>query len=946
MPEQQPAKSFFGFTWGSGASKEERLATPEELAEYGALAPDPDTEAKILALFEEQLLQDLIREVPAETVIPGAPAATAQIEMESPLTANEYAETQNTELAAQVLATGPGANLPQPPEVLSEATTSAQEQTVDWLIQEMQEPLVVPMPAAKNSEQEAVSVARPSVEADDAASLHDSTQPILASKAIEVVFGEAGENMAETAAEPVTTETATETVTETSVLDNWEVEPARAGISEELPKLECARKPEELPKTEEPPKVDEPAKTDELPKQEELAKQEEVAKQEEPAKTEDVQTQELPAASGEPLGIAEALEQHRLWVESDGAQGVKGHFAGADLAGIDLTAANLQGADLAKANLRGADLSMANLRNANLVEADLRDTNLLGTEFAGANLMGANLYGAQGLWAGRLGGANLFDATLPEAVAALTGRKTIEQFTQSARWFYLLLMGLCVAACGLIALTTDVRLILDESATLVARIPRVLPLQGFYLGAPLLLTAFYLRLQFLLLRLWGSLGALPAIFPDGQAPEKDGRWYLMGQVRPYLRWTREPRSAVAMMECYVAMLLSYWAVPAVLFCFWLRYLVMQDYRGTLLHLVLLAIASGAACAMPQMVKRVLRPGDWTEESTPQFLRDVLHAMRVPVLVGLTLFLLSMGVIRGLPGDPTLRPEVGQGDPRRWAATGMQFAGFRPYADLSEESVSVARDEAEGGSGGGAAANGPRLNEINLRYSRGYHAAFANARMWRANLEGSSLADADFRGANLREANMRSAKMDHVRADRANFVSADAQGAVFNGGSFANSDWSFANLKGATLNTANLGNATMYSANLQQANLLRADMTHTDLRDAHLEDAVLSMAKMEQTDFSAAKLVGANLTGAQAKGTIFLEADLSKADLRGGTFAGAVLRQVKLDGANVMGADFRGALGLEAWQVCATQGWRGAQFDADVQAAVTASCGTGSGGQLQ
>jgi uncharacterized protein YjbI with pentapeptide repeats len=82
----------------------------------------------------------------------------------------------------------------------------------------------------------------------------------------------------------------------------------------------------------------------------------------------------------------------------------------------------------------------------------------------------------------------------------------------------------------------------------------------------------------------------------------------------------------------------------------------------------------------------------------------------------------------------------------------------------------------------------------------------------------------------------------------------------------------------------------------------------------------------------------NLTGVQAKGTIFLEGDLSRADLRGGMFAGAVLRNVKMDGANVMGADFRGALGLEAWQVCVTQGWRGAQFDADVLASVELTCG--------
>ncbi len=67
MPDQ-PAKNFLGFTWGGGEKQTERLATPEELAEYGSLAPDPDTEAKILALFEEQLLKDLIKETPVQPV--------------------------------------------------------------------------------------------------------------------------------------------------------------------------------------------------------------------------------------------------------------------------------------------------------------------------------------------------------------------------------------------------------------------------------------------------------------------------------------------------------------------------------------------------------------------------------------------------------------------------------------------------------------------------------------------------------------------------------------------------------------------------------------------------------------------------------------------------------------------------------------------------------------
>lgn len=813
MPDQ-PAGNILGFTWNSGQKHVERLATPEELAEYGPLAPDPVTEAKILALFEEQLLRDLVKDAAARTG-----------ESTSKEAADENVEKSSTELPVSASGGGQGA-------------------------------------------------------------------------AVQAVFAEHEEVSTESAAEEAVDAT----------------EESFADISTES-QADTAGDPEPVGKT--------------------------TAEQQKPADdaAELSTVTESPATTTDLLEFAQILDQHRLWVESGGTEGARGNFNGANLAEVDLTAANLQGADLQKANLQGADLSMTNLRNSNLLEADLRDANLLGTEFSGANLMGANLYGAQGLWAGRLGGTNLFDATLPEAVAALTGRKTIEQFTQSARWFYLLLLGICVGACGLIALTTDVRLLLDESATVTARIPKVLPLRGFYLGAPLLLTVLYLRLQFLFLRLWGSMGALPAVFPDGQTPEKDGRWYLMGPIRPYLRWLRDPHSALGMVESYVSMMLGYWVVPATLFFFWLRYLVLQDYRGTLLQVFLLTVASGAACAMPRLVKRVLRPGDWTEESTSHFLRDVLRATRLPVLAGMVLFLLSLGVIKGLPGDTTLRPEVERGDPRRWAATAFQFVGYRPYADLTDESVSTRFDKDKPGAGQPDETNGPRLNEINLRYARGYHAAFANAHLWRANLEGTSLAETDFRGANLREANMRSARMDRLLAEKANLVSVDARGASFNGGDFRGTDWSFANLQGATLATANLAGATLYAVDLEQANLLRADLSHADLRDTKLQGAILSLAKLEQTDFSAAKMMGVNLTGAQAKGTIFLEADLSKADLRGAMFAGAVLRQVKLDGAKLMGADFKGALGLESWQVCSAEGWRGAQFDPDVKAAVEQACGT-------
>ena len=56
------------------------------------------------------------------------------------------------------------------------------------------------------------------------------------------------------------------------------------------------------------------------------------------------------------MDIQKLLQQHKLWAESDGAQGTR-----ADLSRADLSWANLSGADLSRANLSRADLSRADL---------------------------------------------------------------------------------------------------------------------------------------------------------------------------------------------------------------------------------------------------------------------------------------------------------------------------------------------------------------------------------------------------------------------------------------------------------------------------------------------------------------------------------------------------------------------------------------------------------
>ncbi len=637
------------------------------------------------------------------------------------------------------------------------------------------------------------------------------------------------------------------------------------------------------------------------------------------------------------LDLAEILDQHKIWVESAGESGIKADLCGVNLPHADLTGVNLQGAFLNKANFRGADLSLANLRGASLVQADLRDANLLGTELRGANLMGATLYGAEGLWVGRLGGTNLFDAMLPEAVASFDGSKAIGQATKFARFIYFLILAGCALCALVIAFTTDARLVLNSSAIPFGRAANAVPMSGFYLGAPLFIVLVYLRFHFLLLRLWSNMAALPAVFIDGNTPEKDGPWFLMALVRRHFRWLRDVRSPQSILEAVVAMVLAYWIAPVTLFFFWLRYLARQDMRGTLLHVLLIALSVAAASCLPTIVSRVLRPGDLYRKSKA-ILPVVLSTLKVTLLSGCLLVLLSFGVIRGLPAESSIAPEISNTDFRRWAAQALQFVGYRPYADVTEASFSPLPARGDWSEEGLAAVRGVRLNQMSLRYARAYHTFWVNARLWRANLEGAYLSEADLRGANLREARLHDAVLDRVQASHAVFVSSDARGINLSSAELRGADLSYGIFEGASLSNAKLSGASMYAIDLRDAQLLRTDLSRADVRDAKLERAVLALANLQDADFSAAKLMQANLTGAQFRGGIFLDTNFKNADLRGALLTGAVVRDANFEGANLEGADLRGAIGLSLEQVCSAARWRGALLDADMQAAAQARCG--------
>ena len=77
--------------------------------------------------------------------------------------------------------------------------------------------------------------------------------------------------------------------------------------------------------------------------------------------------------------LKQVLDQHKLWLETNGVQGQYANLRGANLEGANLSGADLYGANLTGADLRHVNLYYADLRYANLTGADLRYANLTNT---------------------------------------------------------------------------------------------------------------------------------------------------------------------------------------------------------------------------------------------------------------------------------------------------------------------------------------------------------------------------------------------------------------------------------------------------------------------------------------------------------------------------------------------------------------------------------------
>jgi len=112
--------------------------------------------------------------------------------------------------------------------------------------------------------------------------------------------------------------------------------------------------------------------------------------------------------------LKEIIENHNMWLKSEGAEGQRADFSNANLSHRDLSGANLAGvkftgADATCANISECDLRYIDFSNSDLNYTDFTNSNLTGANFTNSNLNNAHLTGAN------LEGADLEGADLRHA---------------------------------------------------------------------------------------------------------------------------------------------------------------------------------------------------------------------------------------------------------------------------------------------------------------------------------------------------------------------------------------------------------------------------------------------------------------------------------------------------------------------------------------------------
>lgn len=166
-----------------------------------------------------------------------------------------------------------------------------------------------------------------------------------------------------------------------------------------------------------------------------------------------------------------------------------------------------------------------------------------------------------------------------------------------------------------------------------------------------------------------------------------------------------------------------------------------------------------------------------------------------------------------------------------------------------------------------------------------------------NLEQTSFSGADLGNALVENANLQDSNLENSKLSHAKFAFSDMQNCKMQ-----SADLSYADLHWANLTKSKMTGASLFETNLTGANLNSAVLDATKGENVRLDKAILSNAVLRNAIFTAASLSGAKLDGAELDGAEFVLADFSLATLKGATLKRVLITGSDFKGAHMQGVD--------------------------------------------
>ncbi|GEM_PF-2439926 len=387
--------------------------------------------------------------------------------------------------------------------------------------------------------------------------------------------------------------------------------------------------------------------------------------------------------------------------------------------------------------------------------------------------------------------------------------EVIDNASRHARMVYYLYLGFIAYCAVTVFSTTDRQLALKGDTAELPILDISVPLDGFFILAPILAIGLFVYFMLYLHRLNSLIEGL-------------GESYDKKQLYPWMiNIAREPEDGtIGLLQKLFVGLTLWFTLPVTMFIFASKFLKKhEDFLSYLI--VALAFAS---IFIVFWFWNNLRKKEYSE---------LLIYTLLPVIVYLFINLTAIFI-----------PKINDGD-FKWANLDLRNELLVTVPDKEKDFGGVYCGDLEGVNLNGADLTNAVFKRANLSGAKLNNADLSNADLRKSKLspvldkdgkiiiEAATLENAILRDTNLQEADLSYANLQEAYLEGANLQETDLISANLQGANL-----SYANLQGAELYNANLQEAALQNANLQGANLESADLQEADLYNANLQEADL------------------------------------------------------------------------------------------------------------